>query len=100
MHANTVKSAQSREVCDDALCQQSYSTHTRYDEMGRDIKDIYSAEVNTKYILFIAVKEKQYFSRVRSTTEKADIFTARDEIYLVFTQKSKSSFYFIHQAKQ
>ena len=45
-------------------------------------------------IYFIECGEKnQYFSRVRS--ENADIFTARDEIYLVFAEKSKFSFYFI-----
>ena len=29
------------------------------------------------------------------TSENADIFNARDEIYLVFAEKSKLSFYFI-----
>ena len=39
-------------------------------------------------IYFIECSEKnQYFSRVRSTSENADIFTARDEIYLVFAEK-------------
>ena len=28
-------------------------------------------------------------------SENADIFTARDEIYLVFAEKNKFSFYFI-----
>ena len=48
-------------------------------------------------IYFIECGEKnQYFSRVRSTSENADIFTARDKIYLVFAEKkSKFSFYFI-----
>ena len=32
---------------------------------------------------------------MRSTSENANIFTARDEIYLVFAVKSKFSFYFI-----
>ena len=49
-------------------------------------KDICFFEVNTKYISSSAVKKK-YFSRVRSTSENADIFTSRDEIYLVFTEK-------------
>ena len=53
----------------------------------RDIEDIYFFEVNTKYISSSAVKKNQYFSRVRSTSENADIFTARDEIYLVFAEK-------------
>ena len=39
-------------------------------------------------IYFIECGEKiQYFSRVRSTSENADIFTTRDEIYLVFAVK-------------
>ena len=39
-------------------------------------------------IYFIECGEKnQYFSRVRSTSENADIFTIRDEIYLVFAEK-------------
>ena len=32
---------------------------------------------------------------MRSTSENADIFTARDEIYMVFAEKSKFSLYFI-----
>ena len=36
----------------------------------------------------------QYFSQVRSTSENTDIFTTRDEIYLVFTEK-KVFFLFI-----
>ena len=51
------------------------------------IEDIYFFEVNTKYISSSAVKKNQYFSRVRSTSENADIFTARDEIYFVFAVK-------------
>ena len=36
------------------------------------------------YMYFNECSEKnQYFSRVRSTSENADIFTAQDEIYLV-----------------
>ena len=39
-------------------------------------------------IYFIECGEKnQYFSRVRSTSENVDIFTARDEIYFVFAVK-------------
>ena len=33
--------------------------------------------MNTKYISSGAVKKNQYFSRVRSTSKNADIFTAR-----------------------
>ena len=51
------------------------------------IEDIYFFEVNAKYISSSAVKKNQYFSRVRSTSENADIFTARDEKYLVFAEK-------------
>ena len=64
------------------------------------IEDIYFFEVNTKYISSSAVKKisifhecvecgekNQYFSRVHSTSENADIFTARDEIYLVFAEE-------------
>ena len=32
---------------------------------------------------------------MRSMSENADIFTARDEIYLVFAEKSKFSLYFL-----
>ena len=32
---------------------------------------------------------------MRSSSEFADIFTTQDEIYLVFAEKSKFSFYFI-----
>ena len=32
---------------------------------------------------------------MRSTNENSDVFNLRDEIYLVFTEKSKVSFYFI-----
>ena len=42
------------------------------------IEGIYFFEVNTKYISSSAVKKKQYFSRVRSTSENANIFTTRD----------------------
>ena len=36
---------------------------------------------------------------MRSTSENNDIFTARDEIYLVFAEKSKFSLYFILNGK-
>ena len=35
------------------------------------------------------------FSRVRSTSENSDVFNSQDEIDLVFTEKSKFSFYLI-----
>ena len=55
--------------------------------ISKYIEDIYFFEVNTKYISSSAVKKNQLFSRVRRTSENADIFTARDEIYLVFAEK-------------
>ena len=50
------------------------------------IEDIYFFEVNTKYISSNALKIS-VISRVRSTSEIADIFNTWDEIYLVFTEK-------------
>ena len=38
-------------------------------------------------IYFIECGEKKSFLQVRSTSENADIFMARDEIYLVFAKK-------------
>ena len=64
------------------------------------IEDIYFFEVNIKYISSSAMKKKQYFSRLCSTSENTDIFTAGDEIYLVFPEKSKFSFYFIHNGNK
>ena len=58
------------------------------------IEDIYFFEVNTKYIPSSELKTSK-FSRVRSTSENLDVFKSRDEIYLIFTDKSKFSFYFI-----
>ena len=51
-------------------------------------------EVNTKYIPSSVLKTS-VFSRVRSTSENFDVFNSRDDIYLVFTEKSKFSFYCI-----
>ena len=50
--------------------------------------------MNTKYISS-SVLETLDFSRVSSTSENSDVFNSRDEIYLVFTEKSKFSFYLI-----
>ena len=50
------------------------------------IEDMYFFEVNTKYISSNALKIS-VISRVRSTSEIADIFNTSDEIYLVFTEK-------------
>ena len=58
------------------------------------IEDIYFFEVNIKYIASSVMKTSE-FSRVRRTTENFDVFNSRDGIYLVFTKKSKLSFYFI-----
>ena len=57
------------------------------------IEDIYFFDVNTKYISSNVLKIS-VISRVRSTSEIADIFNTFDEICLVFTEKSKFSFYF------
>ena len=37
---------------------------------------------------FIECVETSEFSRVRSTSENSNVFNSRDEIYLVFTEKS------------
>ena len=58
------------------------------------IEGIYFFEVNTKYISSSVLKTSE-FSRVRSTSENLDVFNSRDDIYLVFTEKSKFSFYSI-----
>ena len=50
------------------------------------IEDIYFFEVNTKYISSNVLKIS-VISRVRSTSEIADIFNPWDEIFLVFTEK-------------
>ena len=51
-------------------------------------------EVNTKHISSSVLKTSE-FLWVRSTNEIFDTFNSRDEKYLVFTKKSKFSFYFI-----
>ena len=57
------------------------------------MEDIYFFEVNTKYISSNVLKISA-ISRVRSTSEIADIFNTFDEIFLVFTEK-KVNFLFI-----
>ena len=57
------------------------------------IEDICFFEVNTKYISSSELKTSE-FSRVRSTSENFYVFSSRDEIYLVFTEK-KANFLFI-----
>ena len=47
-----------------------------------------------KYFSSSVLKTSE-FSRVRSTNENFDVLNSRDEICLVFTKKSKFSFYFI-----
>ena len=44
-------------------------------------------EVNTKYISPSVLKTSE-FSVVVCTCENSDVFNSRDEIYLVFTEKS------------
>ena len=50
------------------------------------MEDIYFFSVNTKYISSNVLKISE-ISRVRSTSEIADIFNTWDEIFLVFTEK-------------
>ena len=50
------------------------------------IEDTYFFEVNTKYISSNGLKIS-VISRVRSTSEIADMFNTRGEIFLVFTEK-------------
>ena len=50
------------------------------------LQDIYFFEVNTKYISSNVLKISVN-SRVRSTSEIADIFRTWDEIFLVFIEK-------------
>ena len=56
------------------------------------IGDAYFSEMNTKYISLSVLKTSEY-SRVRSTSENSYVFNSQDEIYLVFTEKSK--FFFV-----
>ena len=49
--------------------------------------------MNTKYISSSAVKKNQYFSRVRSTSENADIFT--HEMKYILYLPYKVNFLFI-----
>ena len=58
------------------------------------IEAIYFFEVNNKYISSSILKTSE-FSQVCSTVENSDVFNSRDGINLVFTEKSKFSFYFI-----
>ena len=67
-------------------------------QIHKYIEDIHFLGVNTKYISSSAVKKISSFQEcvvVRSTSENADIFTALDEIYLVFAKKGKFYFYCI-----
>ena len=66
----------------------------RFEHNSKYIEDIYFFEVNTKYISSSVLTTSE-FSWVRSTNENFDVFNSRDDIYLVFTKKSKFSFYFI-----
>ena len=50
--------------------------------------------MNTKYISSSVLKTSE-FAWVRSTNVNFDVFNSRDEIYLVFTKKSKFSLYFL-----
>ena len=57
------------------------------------IEDIYFFEVNTKFISSNVLKISE-ISRVRSTSEIADIFNTYDEFSLVFTEKKEIFFLF------
>ena len=61
------------------------------------IKDIYFFEVNTKYISSIVLKISE-ISRVRSTSDSADIFNTFDEIFFNIYFK-KVNFPFIFSVK-
>ena len=74
---NKQKSEADKQLIDEKCKQQP---ETKY------IKDIYFFEVNTKYISSNVLK-KSVISRVRSTSQIADIFITFDEIVLVFTEK-------------
>ena len=49
------------------------------------MEDIYSFEVNTKYISSSLLKTSE-FSRVRSTSDNFDVFNSRNDIFLIFTE--------------
>ena len=53
------------------------------------IEDIYFLKI------FYLVQKNQYFTTIMEN----DIFTSQDEIYLLFTKKSKCSSYFILQGE-
>ena len=55
-------------------------------------------EVNTKYVSSNVLKIS-VISRVRSPSVNTDIFNTFDEIFLVFTEKSKFYFYFSLKGK-
>ena len=77
-------------------CRVNYILSTRLSDvltwpLVELIEDIYFFEVNTKYISLSVLKTSE-FSRARSTSENYDVFNSEDEIYLVFTKKSKFLF--------
>ena len=57
-------------------------------------EDIYFFEANNKTIPLKVLKTSD-ISRVRSMGENCDVFNTSGEIYLVFTEKCKFSFYLI-----
>ena len=61
---------------------------------GKHVEDIYFFEVNTKSISSSVLKTSE-FTWVRSMNENFNVFNSWDEIYLVFTKKSKFSIYLI-----
>ena len=66
----------------------------------KQIEDIFYFFWGEYQIHFIECGEKnQYFLQVLSTSENVDIFTERDEIYLVFTPK-KYIFSLLHSQQK
>ena len=49
----------------------------------QSIEDIYFFEVNTKYTSSSVLKTSE-LSRVRSTSEKFDVFNSRDDIFGIY----------------
>ena len=80
------------QLCDGLMspCTEWNIWRARYTQY---IEDIYFFEVNTKYISSSVLKTSE-FSWVRSTNENFDVTNSRDEMYLVFTEKSKFSFFY------
>ena len=64
------------------------------EDIQKHIEDIYFFELNTKFILTSVLKH-QNFHECTARVNLFDVFSIRDEIYLVFTQNSKFSFFIL-----